>query len=436
MPILRPMTSTNRSAAQLRDDLLCSLPDAACDAIGRIVAHRDAGGVFAVGGAVRDLLLGAPLVDVDLVTECDAIDTVTAAMPDVRVTTHARFRTASLTVEGVRVDVATARTETYARPGALPRVAPGRIADDLRRRDFSINAIALRLDGPAELLDPCDGIADLAAHRIRVLHERSFLDDATRIYRALRYAARLGFEIAPATTGLVRLGVRYLDTIGSERLRRELELVLEEPSAGDALEACASWGALGATHRALHWDAERSSALAHPPVPALPRIALGFALLAATASADDAAGICTRLRLKRAENASVRGVVAVASATAMLRRSDVKPSGVVMLLDRYPPAAVAAYAATCAGSIAAPVALRYLEEWRHVRPLLNGRDLLDLGVPEGPQVQRGLQLIRAARLDGWAGDRDDERALAMRYVKSIRDSSAASAPGDPQLDET
>jgi len=427
------MEITNRSRGDWRGVLLRSLPDAVRDALARIVAHRDAGGVFAVGGAVRDLLLGAPLVDIDIVTERDAIDAVRAALPGVRLTTHARFRTASFTVEGTRIDVATSRTETYARPGALPRVAPAPILDDLRRRDFSINAMALRLSGPAEMLDPCGGMADLDARRIRVLHDRSFLDDATRIYRALRYAARLGFTITPPTAELLRLGVRYLDAIGGERLRRELELVLEEPSGGDALEACHSAGVLAATHFALHWDASRTAALADPPVPGLSRIPYGFALMAAGTSAEDATGICARLRLKRAEDAVVRSVAAAASATAMLRRSDVKPSGVVMLLDRHPAAAVAAYAVTCADSVAARLALRYLEEWRHVRPMLSGGDLLELGVPAGPQVQRGLQLIRAARLDGWAGDRDDERALALRYVKSIRDSGTASPPGDPHL---
>ena len=427
------MTTTERSAAELRRDLLHSLPVAVRDALGRIVAHRGTGGVFAVGGAVRDLLLGAPLADVDIVTEHDAIDVVQAAMPGVRLTTHARFRTASFTVDGTRIDVATSRTETYARPGALPRITPAPIVDDLRRRDFSVNAMALRLDGPPDLLDPCEGVTDVRARVIRVLHDRSFLDDATRIYRALRYAARLGFTIAPQTAGLLRLGVRYHDTIGGERLRRELELVLDEPTAGDALEACASAGVLAATHGALDWDAPRSAALAEPPVPALPRIPFGLALLAARASADDAANICTRLRLKRAEHTAVRGVSAVAAATPMLRRPAVKPSGVVMLLDRHPAAAVAAYAVTCADSIAAGLTLRYLEEWRHVRPSLNGRDLIELGVPAGPQVQRGLQLIRVARLDGWAGDRNDERALALRYVKSIRDSNAGNSPGDPHL---
>ena len=115
-------------------------------------------------------------------------------------------------------------------------------------------------------------------------------------------------------------------------------------------------------------------------------------------------------------------------AAEMLRRPDVKPSGVVTLLERYPTASVAAFAMTTGNTVARQLALRYLEEWRHTRPLLSGRDLEALGVPAGPQIARGLQLIRAARLDGWADDRGDERALAARFAKSIRDSAAMTSP--------
>ncbi len=190
---------------------------------------------------------------------------------------------------------------------------------------------------------------------------------------------------------------------------------------------------LRATHRALHWDREKSEAYAHAPA-AVPRVPFGFALLAAGASSDEAEALCERLRPKRDEAAAVRAIAAMASVAAVLRRPDAKPSGVAVVLDRHPPAAVAAYAACEPDQIARQLALRYLEEWRHVRPMLSGRDLQELGVPAGPQVQRGLRLIRAARLDGWASDRGDERALALRFAKSIRDSSAASADLELQLD--
>jgi tRNA nucleotidyltransferase (CCA-adding enzyme) len=422
------MTTGDASPASFRRDLLAQLPAATRDAVERIVAEGAAhAAVYAVGGVVRDLLLARPIVDVDLVMEYDAPTVVRAALPDAKIISHLRFRTASANVGGVRLDAATARSETYARPGALPHIAPADIDTDLRRRDFAMNAVALRLSGDAELLDPCRGIDDIAARRVRVLHDASFRDDATRIFRALRYAVRLGFMLDTHTADLLAQGRRFVDEIGGERLRREIELMLGEPAAGDALEAAHRAGALQAVHPALSWDAVRSEALAQPLAPRLPLLPYGFALLAAGATPDEAPQIIARLKLRREEAVAVTATTSMPKIAQMLRRPGAKPSGVAVLLDRLPIAAIAAGAAVEPDQIARLLALRYLEEWRHVKPMLNGDDLIALGVPAGPQVQRGLQLIRAARLDGWAADRDDERALMLRFARSIADSGAAAA---------
>lgn len=427
------MTSNEHSPRSLRARLLDALPAPARDAVSAIVAAHGGRGVYAVGGIVRDLLLGRAIVDVDLVVEGDAVAVARTALPGTKLVAHARFGTASMTIAHARIDVATARSETYARPGALPRVRPAGIDEDLRRRDFSVNAIALRLDGEPALLDPCGGIADLAARRLRVLHDRAFADDATRIFRALRYAARLGFALDAHTATLLRDGVGHVTALSGERVRREIELILMEQTAGVALEACQATGALRAVHPALRWDVEKRDQLDAERVSGVARTTLGLALLASAASAAEAEVICARLRLTRAEASAVRAMPALAPITAMLRRASAKPSGVVALLDHFPPAAVAAFAGTAPDSIARQLALRYLEEWRHIKPILSGRDLQELGVPAGPQVQRGLQLIRAARLDGWASDRGDERALALRFVKSIRDSGAMTSDVEVQL---
>ncbi len=383
--------------------------------------------VFLVGGALRDLLLDRTLVDIDLAIEGDAAEIVPRALPDAKVTAHARFGTATTRAGGRRIDAASTRTETYAGPGALPKVMPASIDEDLHRRDFAMNSMALRLTGDAQLLDPCGGANDIGARVVRVLHDGSFIDDATRIFRALRYAARLEFALEARTASLLREGVRYIPPIGGERLRREIELTLGEETAGRALAACMATGALRAIHLALSWDAEKSEAMDNRTDAAVRKAPLGFALLASGASVAEAEAVCARLKLKRDEAAAVRGVAAMRGVATMLRRPQAKPSGVVMLLDRYPVASVAAFAATNADAIARQMALRYLAAWRHEKPLLSGRDLQEMGVPEGPQLQKGLQLIRAARLDGWASDRGDEQALALRFSKSIRDSSAASA---------
>jgi tRNA nucleotidyltransferase (CCA-adding enzyme) len=418
------MAIIDRPAADLRAQLLLSLPAAAQDAVARVVAERGSGSAYAVGGAVRDLLLARRLGDIDLVTEDDAIGVATRAFAGAKVTAHARFRTASTIVAGTRIDIATSRSETYARPGGLPRTAPAPIDQDLRRRDFSMNAIALRLDGDAVLLDPCGGQSDVKANLIRVLHDGSFVDDPTRIFRALRYAARFGFALEAHTAMLLRRDAGYIGMVGGERVRRELTLMLAEGNGGPALEACQATSVLRSTHGVLHWDPSKSRALVERPATDVPRVPFGFALLASHVTAADADGVCARLRLPRHEDAAVRGMAAMAPLTDILRRPEAKPSGVVVLLDRIPTASVAAYAATAPDAIARQLALRYLDEWRHVRSILTGRDLQDLGVPAGPQVQRGLQLIRAARLDGWAGGRDDEQALALRFASSLRDSGA------------
>ncbi|MDE3094596.1 MAG: CCA tRNA nucleotidyltransferase [Chloroflexota bacterium] len=430
------MVSEPPDPSALRGSLAALLPAAVNEAVAAVIAAAPAGaGVFAVGGSVRDLFLGRPLVDLDLTIEGDAPAVLRAALPRARITGHARFGTASTVLRGVRIDVATARTETYARPGALPETAPATIEADLARRDFSCNALALRLSGKAALLDPSDGIADIAAKRIRVLHDRSFVDDPTRVFRAFRYAARLEFVIEPRTAALLASGLPRVRAVSGERLRREVELMLADTPPGAALEAAHTAGALQALQAALHWSAAKSEAYAAGGVEEKALAPYGFALLASGTSPEQAEGVVRRLRLKRDEAAAVRGVAALRAVSDLLRRPDLKPSGAAMLLDRYPRAAIGAYARTTGNAIAREIMLRYLEEWRDARPILSGRDLIEMGVPEGPQVQRGLQLVRAARIDGWARDRDDERALILRYAKSIRDSAATHSlvefePGD------
>lgn len=388
--------------------------------------RADSGDLYVVGGALRDLLLGRPVTDIDLACEGDAIERMAKAFPNDRVTTHARFRTATLDVDGTRIDLATCRAERYADPGALPDVQPAGIEVDLTRRDFTINAMALRLAGAPEIIDPSGGLASLVACEIKVLHDRSFEDDPTRILRAFRYAARLGFTIEHHTARLLRDAIGALATVSGARMRRELELMLSEGQPATGLEEAAGWGALAAIAAPLSWNAERTAAL-RTADPSIAKSPLGFALMSAGASQDAAREVAERLRLHGPEAAAVIDLATIESHAEMLRRSGAKPSGVTVLLDRYAPAAVEAFANVHPDERATRIARRYLDEWRFVKPLLSGADLIEIGVPAGPQVNRGLQLLRASRLDGWSEDEGDERALALRFVKSIRDSGMVRA---------
>ena len=212
-------------AAELLAKLQQTLPTEVVGALTAVARAADAEGwtLYLVGGCVRDLALGGDLLDVDLVAEGEVHSLAAAAASALggRLITHREFGTVTLEVEGARIDLAMARAESYARPGALPRVQPASIGEDLARRDFTVNALALAISGPERgiLLDPCKGWADLRRGLVRVLHPRSFVDDATRILRAVRYAVRLGFRLEAETLILLQRDVSYLDTISGARVR-------------------------------------------------------------------------------------------------------------------------------------------------------------------------------------------------------------------------
>jgi len=193
--------------------------------------------VYLVGGAVRDLIVGQDSVDLDLAVEGDGVSAARelARRLDGEAAVHERFGTATVRAGELAVDLATARRESYPRPGVLPEVQPASIEEDLARRDFTVNAMAVALSEPGrgELRDPLGGFADLAVARIRVLHDRSFIDDPTRVLRAVRYEARLGFGLEHDTERLLReaAAADALSTISGPRVRDELMDLLREPAA-------------------------------------------------------------------------------------------------------------------------------------------------------------------------------------------------------------
>jgi len=190
-------------------------------------------GVHLVGGAVRDLLLERPWRELDVVVEGD-VDAAAARLGD-EIAAHERFGTARVRVGGCAFDLVRARAESYARPGALPDVRPGSLEDDLQRRDVTVNAMALRLDGTLAAVDGAQD--DLRAGVLRVLHDASFVDDPTRVWRVARYAARLGFEVDEHTRALA--GAADPSTVSGDRLGAELRLALKEPDPLAALQAVA-----------------------------------------------------------------------------------------------------------------------------------------------------------------------------------------------------
>jgi tRNA nucleotidyltransferase (CCA-adding enzyme) len=421
------MSIVPTSAERHRERLLSSISPDTRQAMLNLGASVGNASLWAVGGVPRDLILGRSIDDIDLVVEGDAIALARRVFAGRRVRAHPRFGTASVAVGGTRIDVAMSRRETYRRPGALPAVEPASIEEDLRRRDFTINAMALRLNHEAAFLDPCGGRGDISRRSISTLHAASFRDDATRIFRAYRYEARLGFTLAPGTAEAARRDVKHVESLSGPRVRRELELLLSEGSAGTALRALDRERVLRQVHPGLSWSDVCGSGLTIALSAGVDRTATGFALLARDANEAAAAAIVLRLRLTRGQASAVMAMPPLMRSALALTRPSAKPSGVVLLLDRFPVASVAALAATAPDRVIQSVCLRYLGEWRHVHTMITGDDVQHLGVPTGPRVAQGLQLARAARLDGWATSREDEAAVVQRFAASIGDAERATA---------
>lgn len=369
---------------------------------------------YLVGGPVRDLLLAAPTTDLDVTVVGDAVTVAERLAADIdgRLTVHQRFGTATVTTGSLTIDLVTARRETYNSPGALPDVEPGGIADDLARRDFTINAMAMPLPASiGDLVDPHRGRADLEAGLVRVLHPGSFLDDPTRILRAVRYAARFGFIIEPETARLMvkALAARALSTLTGDRLRHELERILQEPNPAAPLRMADDCDVLSAIHPAL--TATHLPEVGEPVTPLAWLAALVWPL-----SANEGAALSSRLNAP-SEWTRVVGDTARICGIATALGSASKPSEVCTLLDGLAPDALRG-ATLMAGASTANQINSYLSDWWSVAPRLRGHDLLALGVPAGPGMGETLRELRRARLDGETHSIWDEQELARKWAQA------------------
>lgn len=408
-------------AAALRAAFDAGLPPALAALIREAAerARRQGAPLYLVGGAVRDLLLGRAPLDIDLVLPGDAprVARALAAAHSLRVTQHDAFGTATVELTPdlappppakPALDFITARRERYPAPGQLPEVTPAGMDADLARRDFTIHAMALPL-GPVggPLLDPHGGQADLAAGRIRALHPASFRDDPTRIFRAARYAARFGFTIEPQTAGWIAaaLAAGMMDRLSPARTRQELQRTLAEPDPAPALDLLAALGALAAVDPAFTWDVAWAVDFACTGDPA------GRLLLlldrqppAARPRLATRLGVDPRPLEELAALADQQGELVSAS-----------PAAVAARLRPFAPATLDLYRCRAPAPVAAVLA-RYLDTWRHVRPLLTGDDLRALGIPPGPRYRTILATLRDARLDGRVQSRADELALVRALL--------------------
>ena len=337
---------------------------------------------WVVGGAVRDSLLardGGP--NLDVVVAGDPIALAGQLGGELRV--HERFNTATAYLPAGSIDIAMARAETYATPGALPDVRPAGIDEDLARRDFTVNALAVSLAEPGVVVDRHGGREDLRAGLLRVLHDRSFVDDPTRALRAARYASRLGFDVESVTLG--QLVAADLQTVSSDRVDAELERLAAEPRPARALQL-------------LHdWDL----------------VAIDDAEIEAFGAAADLA-----------RQPRWRGSADLGRLLVELVRGDLAARGRALAVD---PGSASAGVERARGRSDEEILLaralggewldRYVDEWRGVRLEITGDDLMAAGIPQGPAVGHGLAAALRAKLDRGAATRDEELRVALEAAR-------------------
>ena len=425
------------------------------------VARRLRTPVYLIGGSVRDLLLGVPSPDLDLCVVGDGIAFAHALTrelggrarghPTARhfapsgegapiLTADQRFLTAKIETPCGATDIATARRESYPRPGALPRVTPGSIEDDLARRDFTVNAMAVRLDGrgPRRLLDPLGGCEDLRRRRLRILYDRSFVDDPTRLLRAARYGARLSFRLERRTHALAAEAVRggCMDTVSGDRIRRELMLLLDEPRAWAGVELCARLGLLGCLHPSLRVAPRTRAGLrragaicawfSRRRAGANPDCALARLLVVASSlSPREGRELGERLRLTTRQGRALTSYLGMGGRVRrVLSAARLRKSALVRALEGLPAEAVVALAATSSQVVRRRCKL-FLGKLLGIRPRIGGEDLARLGFEPGPAWGRALAAARDARLDGRARSKEEELRVARRVLRRAGERPAA-----------
>jgi tRNA nucleotidyltransferase (CCA-adding enzyme) len=379
--------------------------------------------VYLVGGVVRDMLLDYPNFDLDLVVEGDAVKLAQQVTEtrQAKLLAHHRFGTAKLRYENFTLDLATARKETYARPGALPAVTPGTLRDDLIRRDFSINAMAISLaaNDYGELIDPYQGRNDLEHRLVRVLHPKSFTDDATRILRGVCYEQRFGFELEPETARLLNRDIPMLDTISGDRIRHELEHIFEEKRPELVIKRLGDLGVLDRLSPSLRGDGwiagkfDDARRLKKPNQ--LP--SLYFCLLIYSFSEKDIEQFLARLNIPAKLSRAMRDTLHLKTSLPTMDKPSLKPSEIYYLLREYEPVAIQVNAIASESSTIHRHLQLFLTKLRYVRTALDGEELKKLGISAGPEMGKILEVLHKAKLDGEVRTKADEKKLALSLAR-------------------
>ena len=383
--------------------------------------------LYIVGGSVRDLILGRRLNDFDLIVEGDAVKLARslASKHGGTITAHTKFGTANwllpdrLKIDHPTLDLISARSETYKHPAALPTVKLGSIADDLGRRDFTINAMAIRLDGLhfGELRDDLNGMEDLQKGIIRVLYPHSFIDDPTRMYRAVRYEGRYGFKITEDTLALVPEARPFVENLSAQRIRHELDLILEEPNAVSMLKRLNELELLSIIHPALATLSQSNLATVNSDDAVLQNRNSRWILWLMHLPGQEIEFLNDRLHFPADLLKILHSAASLnANLTAVV---GLKPSTAVEFLESYSIKALEVLSSVAQDEEIKNILMKYLAEWWYVKPKTTGHDLKKRGIPPGPKYTEILRRLRAAWLDGEVKSEDEEKKVLDNMLKEV-----------------
>lgn len=405
--------AVTRKTLEMSERLQAYWPSDWLDVFAQLSAAANEKPVFLVGGAVRDLMLDRKNLDADFVVEGNAIalaEALAARVPGATSKSHPAFGTAHVFFpDGKVVDIASARTEHYERPGALPHVAFSSIKQDLARRDFSINCLAIRIDraGHGELIDFFGAQNDLVNRELRVLHNLSFIEDPTRVLRAVRFELTLGFRMERRTEDFARFAFETgtFDGLGGERNKLELSRLLSLPTPLRALERLAELGALRLLSPDLRLDEFAKGRLKRLQGALRHLIHSGsedawlawLGILLLPLGAPAAQSLFERLHLTGRQVEHLTAFVRLVSEELP---EDLSPLGIVEKLRPLPPALLAACYAAFPTAKTRRMVINFCLRWRHIQLTVSGRDLRNLGLPPGPVYTQLLNRVLALRLEG------------------------------------
>jgi tRNA nucleotidyltransferase (CCA-adding enzyme) len=456
--LLKSLTpqSTLPSSHNLTAKLEAALPPSRLGLLKAVAAHAHAQhmAVFIVGGFVRDLLLDRPSLDFDVVVEGDAIALGGSLAHHFggHVVTHNRFGTAKWHILETRqqiaiqlglgdqaniadlpesLDLISARSEFYEHPTALPTVERSSIKQDLHRRDFTINTLALRLDGRhyGELHDYWGGLSDLRQGLVRVLHSLSFVDDPTRLLRAVRFEQRFSFRIEPRTLDLMKEALSLLKQVSGERLHHELDLIFEEESASAILSRLNELGILSAIDVDLTWDKSRqlgppvrNPAEADPGWAIPPRISgiaiqrvLSYLVWLSCLPEKVVGRISSRLKLAGYLDKLLQQASHLRQMLPHL--AGIQASQVVEILDEVPLVAIYAVFLQTPNEELHQKLYLYATQWRHIETNINGNTLRSIGLQPSPAFRTILKTLRSAWLDGSINNPAEEEAMLQSILQ-------------------